>query len=82
MAEITYATQVAYDMTCDEAHVRAQKILEGGLPDFTGTRPVCVLSWSFKDESLWRGLGDKTCGWLAHGHHWLLPRRANQFPHI
>jgi hypothetical protein len=29
VAEITYAAQVAYDLTYDEAHVRAQKILEG-----------------------------------------------------
>ena len=58
MAEITYATQVAYDLTYDEAHVRAQKILEAAPPDFTGTQPVCILSWSFEDESLWRGLSD------------------------
>ena len=38
--------------------MRAQKILEAGPPDFTGTRPVCILSWSFEDESLWRGLSD------------------------
>ena len=67
MAEITYAAQVAYDLTYDEAHVRAQQILEGGPPDFTGTRPVCILSWSFEDESLWRGLSDnkQSFGWLA-----------------
>jgi hypothetical protein len=29
MAEITCATQVAYDLTYDEAHVRAQTILGG-----------------------------------------------------
>ena len=58
VAEITYAAQVAYDLTYDEAHVRAQKILEGGPPHFTGTRPVCILSWPFEDESLWRGLSD------------------------
>ena len=28
VTEITYATQVAYDLTYGEAHVRAQKILE------------------------------------------------------
>ena len=67
LAEITYATQVAYDLTYDEAHVRAQKILAAGPPYFTGPRPVCILSWSFEDESLWRGLSDnsKSFGWLA-----------------
>ena len=84
MAEITYATQVAYDLTYDEADVRAQKILERGPPDFTGTRPVCILSWPFEDESLWRGLSDNknNSAGSQHGHHWLLPRRANQFPYI
>ena len=43
VAGITYAAQVAYDLTYDEAHVRAQKILERGPPDFTGTRPVRIL---------------------------------------
>ena len=67
LAEITYAAQIAYDLTYDEAHVRAQEILAAGPPDFTGTRPVCILSWSFEDESLWRGLSDnrKSFGWLA-----------------
>jgi hypothetical protein len=41
-----------------KAHVRAQQVLAAGPPDFTGTRPVCILSWSFEDESLWRGLSD------------------------
>jgi hypothetical protein len=53
-----FAAQVAYGLTYDEAHVRAQNILEGGPPYFTGTRPACILSWSFGDESLWRGLSD------------------------
>ncbi len=76
VAEITYAAQVAYDLTYDEAHVRAQKILEGGPPYFTGTRPVCILSWSFEDESLWRGLSDNKnhSAGSEHDHHWLLPR--------
>ena len=66
VAEITYATQVAYDLTYDEAHVRAQKILEAGPPYFTRTRPVCILRWSFEEESPWRGLSDKkSFGWLA-----------------
>jgi hypothetical protein len=67
LAEITYATQIAYDLTYDEAHVRGQEILAARRPDFTGTRPVCILSWSFEDESLWRGLSDnrKSFGWLA-----------------
>ena len=83
MAEITYAAQVADDLTYDEAHVRAHKILEGGPPYFTGTRPVCMLSWSFEDVSLWRGLSDKNrSAGSQHGHHWLLPRRAKQFRHI
>ena len=77
VAEITYATQVAYDLTYDEAHVQ-------GPPDFTGTRPVCILSWSFEDESLCRGLSDHTnhSAGSQHGHHWLLPRQANQLPYI
>ena len=29
VAEVTYATQVAYGLTYNEAHVRAQQILEG-----------------------------------------------------
>ena len=58
VAEITYAAQVAYALTYDEAHARAQTILEGGPPYFTGARPACIISWSFEDESLWRGLSD------------------------
>ena len=67
LAEITYAAQIAYKLTYDEAHVRAQKILAARPPDFTGTRPVCILSWSFEDKSLWRGLRDnkKPFGWLT-----------------
>jgi len=67
VAEITYAAQVAYDLTSDEAHVRAQKFREGGPPASTRTRLVCILSWSFEDESLWRGLSvnKKSFGWLA-----------------
>ena len=38
--------------------MRAQQILEAGPPYFTGARNVCILSWSFEDESLWRGLSD------------------------
>ena len=67
LAEITDAAQIAYKLTYDEAHVRAQKILAARPPDFTGTRPVCILSWSFEDKSLWRGLRDnkKPFGWLT-----------------
>ena len=67
MADMTCAAQLAYDLTDDEDHVRAQKVLEGGPPYFTGTRPVRILSWSFEGESLWRGLSDnkKSFGWLG-----------------
>ena len=40
LAEITYATQIGYGLTYEEAHVRAQKILAARRLDFTETRPV------------------------------------------
>ena len=82
VADITNATQVAYDLTYDEAHVRAQKILEGGPPDFTGTRPLCILSWPFEDESLWRGLSDnkKSFGWLGAWSPLAIARMSQSVP--
>ena len=84
VAEITYATQVAYDLNYDEAHVRVQKIHEAGPPDFTRTRPVWILSWSFEDESLWRGLRDNKNIRLAHNMvtTGYCQDGPNKFPHM
>ena len=56
--EIAYAAQIAWDLNSDEAHQRATLLLAPGPPDFTGIKDICILSWSFIDESLWRGLSD------------------------
>ena len=58
VSEITYAAQVAWNLSLDEAHDRAQSILAPGPHHFVGARMTCILSWSFVDESLWRGLSD------------------------
>ena len=56
--EIAYAARCAWNLSPAEAHDRAQQLLEPGPPEFTGTKDTCILSWSFADESLWRGLSD------------------------
>ena len=56
--EISYAAQVAWNLSPDDAHERAKLILAAGPPDFTGTKDTCILSWSCTDESLRRGLSD------------------------
>ena len=58
MDEIAYAAQVAWNLGLEDAHERAKLILAAGPPEFLGTKDICILSWSFVDESLWRGLSD------------------------
>ena len=58
VAEISYASQIAWNLNPEDAFERAQSILAAGPPDFVGTRTTCILSWSFDNESLWRGLSD------------------------
>ena len=55
---IAYACQVAWNLDADQAHARARDILKPGPPSFQGTWHTCPLSWSFADESLWRGMSD------------------------
>ena len=58
LAEISYAAQIAWNLNPEGALERAKSILAAGPADFIGTRTTCILSWSFDDESLWRGLSD------------------------
>ena len=58
ISECSYAVRMAFNVQEDEAFGRAQVILEPGDADFTGSRDTCILSWSFEDQSLWRGLSD------------------------
>ena len=56
--EIAFASQIAWNLNSEEAHTRAQELLAASPGDYSGTRLTCILSWSFADESLWRGLTD------------------------
>ncbi len=56
--EVAYAARVAWDLSVEKAHEKAAEILAAGPPAFEGSRPTCPLSWSFRDESLWRGMSD------------------------
>ena len=56
--EITYAVQIGWNVSLGIAPERAREILQPGDPNFEGTRTTCPLSWSYADESLWRGLSD------------------------
>ena len=58
LEEITYAVQIGWNVSLDIASERARVILQPGDPNFEGTRTTCPLSWSYADESLWRGLSD------------------------
>ena len=56
--EIAFASQNAWNLNSDEAHIRAQELLAASPGDFSGTRLTCIQSWPFADESLWRGQSD------------------------
>ena len=58
MEEISYAAQIAWDLDPEAAKTKAEDILKAGPAVFTGMRTTCILSWSFDEESLWRGLTD------------------------
>ena len=81
---IAEAAQVAWRLSQDEAVERATSILAAGTSEFEGSKHVCILSWSFTDESLWCGLTDNKNHPVGsqHAHHRLSPRRAHQFPHL
>ena len=50
---------IGWNVPLDIASERAKVILQPGDPNFEGTRTTCPpLSWSYADESLWRGLSD------------------------
>ena len=58
LEEIAYAAQYAYNVPPEIAAQKAQEILQPGDPTFEGTMTTCPLSWSYADESLWRGMSD------------------------
>ena len=58
VSEMAYAARVAWNLTPDAAYEKAREILAPGVAIFEGTLFTCPLSWSYADESLWRGLSD------------------------
>ena len=58
LEEVAYAVQIGWNVSLDIASEQAKEILQPGEPNFEGARTTCPLSWSYADESLWRGLSD------------------------
>ena len=56
--EIIYAARIAFHLSEEEASKRAKELLQAGPPTFEGARSTCILSFSFEDASLWRGMTD------------------------
>ena len=55
--DVAFALQIA-GCQPDEAHQKAMDVLRPDSSHFTGSRDTCILQWSFKHESFWRGLSD------------------------
>ena len=58
LIECAFACRIAYNVNEEEAQKLAEEILKPGSADFLGSRDACILSFSFEDESLWRGPSD------------------------
>ncbi len=55
--DVAFALQIA-GYQPDEANQKAMDVLKPGSSHFTGSRNTCILQWSFKPESFWRGPSD------------------------
>ena len=60
LQEISYAVQCAWNLPHEEAQAKAAELLQPGPASFKGSKQICILSWSFEEHSLWRGLSDNT----------------------
>ena len=53
--EVAFALEIA-GYEANEAYHQAMHILRSDSTHFTGSRDTCILQWSFKPASFWRGL--------------------------
>ena len=82
--DVAFALQIA-GYQPDEAHQKAMDVLRPDSSHFTGSRDTCILQWSFKHESFWRGLSDNkkiirlSRSMVTSGFKWDEPIRSRTF---